>query len=99
MRIVEQNKESKIMVPETDKLEKAFKERQNDELDYLANLYEMIIKKDGSDEELKQLFKREGKEDLLKYIDSIKIYWIVRKVVKDKQFAEKLLKALEAICQ
>lgn len=87
------------MAIETDELEKAFKERQCNDLDYLANLYEMVIKKDGGDENLKQRLKEEGKEDLLKYIDSIKIYWIVRKVVKDKQFAGKLLKALEAICQ
>lgn len=82
-----------------DKLEKAFRERQCDELDYLANLYEMIIEKDGSDEGLKQCFKREGREDLLEYIDSIKTYWIVKKVVEDKQFNKKVLKALEAICQ
>ena len=48
------SKENKIM----DKLEKAFRERQCDELDYLANLYEMIIEKGGSDEGLKQCFKR-----------------------------------------
>lgn len=89
------SKENKIM----DKLEKAFRERQCDELDYLANLYEMIIEKDGSDEGLKQCFKREGREDLLEYIDSIKTYWIVKKVVEDKQFNKKVLKALEAICQ
>lgn len=82
-----------------DKLEKAFRERQCDELDYLANLYEMIIEKGGSDEGLKQCFKREGREDLLEYIDSIKTYWIVKKVVEDKQFNKKVLKALEAICQ
>lgn len=82
-----------------DKLEKAFREYQSDELDYLANLYEMIIEKGGSDEGLKQCFKREGREDLLEYIDSIKTYWIVKKVVEDKQFKKKVLKALETICQ
>lgn len=87
------------MVPETDKLEKAFRERQSDELDYLADLYEMIIEKGGSDEGLKQCFKREGREDLLEYIDAIKTYWIVRKAVEDKQFKNKVLKVLEAICQ
>ena len=87
------------MAIETNELEKAFRERQNDELDYLANLYQMIIEKGGSDEGLKQCFKREGREDLLEYIDAIKTYWIVRKVVEDKQFKNKVLKVLEAICQ
>lgn len=87
------------MVIETDELEKAFKEHQSDELDYLANLYEMIIEKGGSDEGLKQCFKREGREDLIEYIGAIKTYWTVKKVVEDKQFKEKVLKVLKAICQ
>ena len=87
------------MAIETNELEKAFRERQSDELDYLADLYEKIIEKGGSDEGLKQCFKREGREDLIEYIDAIKAYWTVKKVVEDKQFKEKVLKVLKAICQ
>ena len=87
------------MAIETDELEKAFKEHQSDELDYLVNLYEMIIERGGSDEGLKQCFKKEGREDLIEYIDAIKTYWTVKKVVEDKQFKKKVLKILEAICQ